>query len=242
MQKGKSMATKEKKMGTMKEILALHGWTITIEKWGAFVTQMAKLGIRIKILLVPGLTKKITKVWTLEDYVDWLKKQVGTKRVILLGHSNGGRIALAFAVKYPNCVSKLILIDSAGIYHDQLPLKMKRFLFRGVAKLGKKIIPSENLRNILYKLTRESDYKNATPLQRQIMVNLISLDLTPILKKIKTPTLIIWGQNDKTTPLADGKLMHKLIKNSKLEILKGSGHSPHYTKSGKVAKIINEYL
>lgn len=236
------MDRKEKKMGTMKEILALHGWTTSIEKWGPFVTQMSKLGIRIKIPLVPGLTKKISKVWTLADYVNWLKKIVGTKEVILLGHSNGGRIALSFAAKYPQNLTALILIDSAGIYHHELPLKIKRLLFQSLAKLGKKITSQEKLKKYLYKLTREPDYKNATPLQRQIMVNLIYQDLTPILKKITTPTLIIWGENDRTTPLSDSKLMHKLIKNSQLEIIKGSGHCPQYTHPKEVAKIICEYL
>ncbi len=228
-------------MGTVTEILAIHGWTTTINKWGPFVEGMAKLGIRIKIPLVPGLTKTITKAWTLEDYVNWLKKQVGTKKIILLGHSNGGRFALAFAVKYPQHVNKLILIDSAGIYHHELPMKVKRFLFNGLAKLGKQFTSSEKIKTILYKLAREEDYKNATPVQRRIMINLISQDLTLILKKIKTPTLIIWGQNDKITPLSDAKLMHKLIENSKLEIIR-AGHSPHYTHPQEAARIIHEYL
>lgn len=235
------MARKKKKMGTVTEILALHGWTTSTEKWGAVVDSLREKGIKVKIPSIPGLTKKISKPWTLEDYVSWLKKQVRTKKIILLGHSNGGRIALSFAARYPQNLKALILIDSAGIYHNELPLKIKRLLFQGLAKLGKKITSQEKLRNILYKLSGESDYKNATSLQRQIMVNLISLDLTPILTKIKTPTLIIWGQDDKTTPLTDGKLMHKLIKNSKLKIIKGR-HCPHYTHPKEVAEIIHDYL
>lgn len=228
-------------MGTVTEILALHGWTTTIEKWEPFSDCLRKENVRLKIPSIPGLTKKVSRAWTLENYISWLKKQVGIKKIILLGHSNGGRIALSFAAKYPQNLTALILIDSAGIYHHELPLKIKRFLFQSLAKLGKKITSQEKLRNILYKLSRESDYKNASPLQRQIMVNLIYQDLTPILKKITTPTLIIWGQDDKITPLSDGKLMHKLIKNSQLKIVKGR-HCPHYTHPREVAKIIHEYL
>lgn len=228
-------------MGTMTEILALHGWTNSIEKWGFFSESLREKNIKIKIPLIPGLTKKVSQPWNLEDYVSWLKRVVGTKKIILLGHSNGGRIALAFAAKYPKNVSQLVLIDSAGIHHNELAKRLKRIIFQGIAKIGKKITSSENLRKFLYKLTGESDYRNANKIQQQIMLNLIYQDLTPILKKIKTPTLIIWGQDDKTTPLTDGKLMHKLIKNSNLEIIKG-GHCPHYTDPQKVAKIIHEYL
>lgn len=236
------MGRKEKKVGSLKEILALHGWTNSIEKWGAFSDSLREKNIQIKIPSIPGLTKKISQPWTLDDYIEWLKKQIGIKKVILLGHSNGGRIAIAFAAKYPNNVSKLILIDSAGIFHNELPIRIKRGLFKGFAFIGKKITNNERFRNILYKLTRERDYQKADKIQRQIMVNLISSDLTSALKKINIPTLIIWGKDDKTTPLSDGKLMNKLIKNSKLEVIKNSKHSPHLSHAEEVAKIIHEYL
>ena len=228
-------------MGAIKEILALHGWTTSIEKWGPFSESFSKVNIRLKIPSIPGLMKKISKPWTLQDYVDWLKKQIGSKKVILLGHSNGGRIALAFVAKFPQNVKQLILIDSAGIYHKDLGLKIKRLVFYSAAKIGKKLPLAKLFRALLYKLAGEKDYQDADLIQRQIMVNLLSQDLIPILKKIKTPTLIIWGGNDKITPLADGKLMHKLIKNSKLEITAG-GHCPHYTHPKEIAKIIHEYL
>lgn len=229
-------------MGTVKEILALHGWTTSIKKWGNFADNLRDRNIKIKIPSIPGLTKKISQPWTLDDYIEWLKKQIGTKKVILLGHSNGGRIAIAFAAKYPNNVSKLLLIDSAGIYHNELPIRIKRGLFKGFAFIGKKITNNERFRNILYKLTRERDYQKADKIQRQIMVNLISLDLKSELKKINIPTLIIWGSDDKTTPLSDGRLMSTLIRNSNLKIIQGSKHSPHYTHPEEVAKIIHEYI
>lgn len=226
----------------MTEVLALHGWTTSIEKWGQFTDSLREKNIKIKIPTIPGLTKKIAKPWTLDDYVNWLKKIVGSKKVILLGHSNGGRIALAFTIKYSKNVSKLILLDSAGIYHNELPIRIKRGLFKSLAVIGKKFTTNEKLRDIIYKLTRENDYKKADKIQRQIMVSLMSVDLTPKLKQIRVPTLIIWGEKDNTTKLSDGKLMHKLIKNSKFEIIKNSRHSPHYTHPKEVAKILSEYL
>lgn len=229
-------------MGTVKEILALHGWTTSIEKWESFSDSCTKKNIRLKIPAIPGLTKKISKPWILSDYVNWLKKQIGTKKIILLGHSNGGRIALSFTAKYPQNVKQLILIDSAGIYHNELPLKMKRLVFNALAKIGKKVIYSDKLKTLLYKLTGESDYKNADQIQKQTMVNLITQDLTPILDKIKVPTLIIWGEKDTITKLSDGKLMQKKIKNSTLEIIHGAKHSPHYTHPKEVVKIICEYI
>ena len=244
MQKRKSLGRKAQKVGSMK-ILVLHGWTYSIQKmeplakWNPFLDQIKSKDYKPILLKIPGLTKNIHEVWNLEKYVEWLKKEVKREKVILIGHSNGGRISLAFAQKYPQKVTHLILIDSAGVYHNELPLRLKRFVFKNLAKLGRKITSSEKLRVFLYKLTREGDYKNATLQQRQTMVNLINTDLTPILSDIKIPTLIIWGKDDTVTPLTDGIVMNKLIENSKLFVIEDAKHSPMFTSPKRVAEIIS---
>lgn len=224
------------------EIIILHGWATETDKWNLFLKELSDKGFKPNLLKIPGLTEKINRVWDLDDYVDWLKKKIGNKIAILLSHSNGGRIALAFANKYPKNVKNLILIDSAGIYHNELSLRLKRFIFRNIAKVGKRISRSETLRKLIYKIAREGDYSHATPSQRKTMLNLINTDLSEIIKKVKVLTLIIWGGEDKVTPLSDGRLIHSLIKNSKLKIIRGARHSPQFTNPEEVAKIINEYL
>lgn len=221
-------------------IVILHGWTTLVEKWSPLLEELKDL--KPELFTIPGLTEKISRPWQLDDYVSWLKRKIGSKESILIGHSNGGRIILAFAHKYPENVKKIVLIDSAGIYHKAFTLQLKRLLFKTAAKLGKKLTSSNSLRNIMYKLAGESDYQNADLIAKQTMINLISSDLTSILDKIKIPTLIIWGGEDKVTPLSDGRLIHSLIKNSELEVIKDARHSPQFTHPKEVAKIIYEYL
>lgn len=228
----------------MKKIIILHGWTKTLDRWKNFLDALEKKGIKADLPKIPGLTGNLEKVWELQDYVKWLKNITNNERgkIILIGHSNGGRIALAFSNLYPEKIEKLILIDSAGIYHNEFPLKSKRFVFKIIAKVGKKLTSSKFFENALYKLARESDYKNAEPNVKQTMTNLISSDLKPILPRIKIPVLIIWGREDKITPLSDGILMNNHIKNSKLEIIENARHSPMFTHPEGVAKIIYEYI
>ncbi|MDO8658974.1 MAG: alpha/beta hydrolase [Candidatus Parcubacteria bacterium] len=228
----------------MKKAIILHGWTKSLDKWDEFLEELDKKGIKHIFPKIPGLTGNLNEVWTLGNYINWLKNIVDKEKgkVILIGHSNGGRIALAFANQYPQKVEKLILIDSAGIYHNELPLKIKRIVFKTIAKIGRKLTASKTFKDLLYKTTRESDYKDLDENTKQTMLNLISTDLKPILPEIKTPTLIIWGANDKTTPLSDGILMNSLIKNSKLEIIKDARHSPMFTNVKEVTKIIYEHI
>lgn len=229
------------------KILILHGWSYSakgvdpLEKWNPFIDELKLKAYKPTLLKIPGLTKNLKEVWNLEKYVEWLKELVKNEKVVLVGHSNGGRISLAFAHKYPQKISHLILIDSAGIYHNELPIRIKRFVFKSLAKLGKRITASEDLRVFLYKLAREGDYKKATPIQRQTMLNMINTDLTETLNKVSVPTLIIWGRQDKVTPLSDGKIMHKLIQDSKLFVVNDAKHSPQFTHTKVVVdRILKE--
>lgn len=232
---------KKKAMGTMR-ILILHGWGYSTDKWAPCLKLLESRGVRPELLKIPGLTAPIDRPWTLKDYVKWLKEKTGNEKVILIGHSNGGRISLAFTLKYPELVERLILIDSASIRHRGGLIEIKRFLFGSLARAGKRITSSEKARNALHRLARVSDYRDATPEMRETMVNLISTDLTSELTEVKAPTLVIWGAEDRTTPLSDGKLMNKLIPNSRLHIIKGAHHSPQFTHPGEVCEKIAEAI
>lgn len=227
----------------MRKIFILHGWTYSLDKWSEFVGFLRKWGLKVEFIKIPGLTRESNEVWDLKKYTGWLNNLLvkEKKRVVLLGHSNGGRIALAFAAKYPEKVKKLILIDSAAVFHNELLIKIKRSVFRIVAKAGKKFTNSGTLRKLLYKLAQEQDYAKASPNMRKTMVNLLNTDLRQIFGRIKASTLIIWGERDQITPVSDARLLKKLIKNSKLEIIKGARHSPFYTHARKVAKIVYDF-
>jgi pimeloyl-ACP methyl ester carboxylesterase len=150
------------------------------------------------------------------------------KKIILIGHSFGGRVAIKYAVKHPEKIDKLILTGAAGIKHK---LNMKKKMFFIASNAGKKVfsilreakLPIGSLasrsRAFLYGLAREKDYYKASPRMKEIMKNVLAEDLTLILDKIKTPTLLVWGKLDNSTPLSDGKIMNEKIENSELVIM-----------------------
>jgi pimeloyl-ACP methyl ester carboxylesterase len=234
------MGNQKEKMGTMKKIYILHGWTYSLEKWDEFAKLLRQNGFDPVFLKIPGLTSESDEVWDLDKYSEWLGRELSkiNGKVILLGHSNGGRIAVYFTAKHSGKVQNLILMDAAGIYHKELALQVKRFIFGSIVKIGKKFTSSETLKNLLYYLAGERDYQKASPNMKLSMVNLTHHDLTPFLSKIRVPTLVIWGQNDTVTSISDGKLMAKLIEGSKLIIIRGARHSPFYTHPAEVAQII----
>ncbi|MDO8514180.1 MAG: alpha/beta hydrolase [bacterium] len=226
----------------MTKIFILHGWTYQTETWQPLLDLLTERGVDFEFLLIPGLTDGTNPVWTLNDYVNWLEEKTAAyEKIILYGHSHGGRVSLAFAAKHPEKVVRLILEDSAGIPPRGLR-KLKRDAFRKSAELLGRLIRFERLRSIFRKAIRASDYGSATPEMRKTMSNLLSVDLSLVLDNIHCPTLIIWGENDATTPLADGELIHKGIRGSRMVVIQGARHSPHITHTRELADLIMEEL
>lgn len=239
------MAKKKKKIRSMSQssIYILHGWTQTLNKWANFAKKLESKGFEIKLLKIPGLTEKIDRIWGIDDYVKWLGENLKREKgkIILIGHSNGGRIALNFAIKHPEKISKLVLIDSAGIYHSDIIIRTKRSVFFILAKIGRKVIPLDGARKLLYFLTGEKDYKTADSIMKKTMINLIQSDKSLLIEKVKVPTIIIWGENDNITPLSDAEVLSGKIKNSKLYVIDGAKHAPQFTHTkGVVNKILEE--
>lgn len=223
------------------KIYILHGWAYSTERWKPFIDKLQKGNIETELLKIPGLTAPLNEVWNIDDYVEWLDKTLSKEKnkLILLGHSNGGLISLAYTLKYPNKVKQLILMDSTGIYHNELPIRLKRFAFASAARIGKKLTNSAAMRKLLYKLARAHDYEKAPDkIVQDTMLNLIRTDLKNKFNLIKIPTLIIWGKNDQVTPAADGEVMKNEIKNSSLYIINRARHSPQLTHPNDTAEII----
>lgn len=220
------------------KVFIVHGWTYSLDKWTELISILDKAGIETEQLRVPGLTSPSSKVWTIGEYVEWLKQQLeGEVKPVVIGHSNGGRIALAFASKYPDALSKLILVDSAGVYHGDILSKTKRAGFKTAAKIGKPLSKIPIAKKVFYRLIGAKDYYKAPANMKKTMRNMLAADRKLNLKNVKIPIQLIWGSNDSATPLSDGRKLQKAL-NAPLEIIAGAGHSPHASHPHKVAEII----
>jgi len=198
-----------------------------------------------------GESEEPNTSWNLDKYVDFIIdfiKSQNINELDLIGHSNGGRIIIKL-MNQPNLdfkVNKIILIGSAGIVHKKTSsqqLKVK------LAKLGKKVLELKPIKkafpNLVSKLKNKfgsEDYKNATPIMKETLVNLINEDLQELLPNISVPTLLIWGTNDTATPISDGEIMEKLIPDAGLVKIEGCSHYVFLEKSAYINNIIKTFL
>lgn len=200
---------------------------------------LEKRGFTVLAPDLPGFGSNTLKKEELffSDYVAFVKSYIEKqklKKVILLGHSFGGRVAIAFTALYPQYVAKLILVAASGIPHP-LPSIKKKVVY-ALTKIAKPFfsLPGisvfyTNLRKLVYYSLGEMDYYKAG-LLRKTFTNVYQVSIADDLPKIDVPTLIVWGKEDAFVPVADGELMHEKIQKSQLIVKEHEGHRFPYEK------------
>ena len=227
------------------KILLLHGWGCNINTF-AYITNHLSKFMEVYVIDFPGFGKsdEPKEVWNVDNYADLIQKfieKMEIKKISLLGHSFGGRVIIKLVnrknLKFK--IDKLVLIDSAGIRHE--PKKtFKQKLYKKVFPIIKKISP-ELLNKIKTKVGSE-DYRNATPMMRDILVKTINEDLSKLVPTIKNPTLIIWGENDTATPYEDAKYLNKNIEDSGIVKVENAGHFSFLDNPYLVNKALESFL
>lgn len=219
-----------------KNIILLHGWGGSMESLQGLQDELTKtIAYRVYNVELPGFGQSNLqkgKTLTLDDYVaalDIFIEKNNINKPILVGHSFGGKIALAYSIKNGNKIRNLILINSSGLkpknslkkYALILPTKSFGLLFS--LPLLNKI--KEPIRRGYYKLiVRERDYLRAKELQKTLK-NVLKINLDDQIEKINVDTLLIWGEKDSYTPLWMGEKLSKLLPNARLEVIQGAKHN-----------------
>lgn len=221
------------------------------DRYSKAQTLFEKNGHKVFVPDLPGFGNNTLEKEELffDDYVDFVKdfiKKRKLTRVILLGHSFGGRVAITFTAVYPQYVTCLVLTGASGVPRPLPSLKKKAV--HVATKIIKPLftIPPLSLfyaffRKLVYYSIGEMDYYKANKLSKTFK-NVYQVSIVGDLEKIVVPTLIVWGEKDTFTPLADGKLMHERIKKSKLVVVKNASHKLPYENPKEFTKIVINFL
>ena len=231
---------------TDEAVVMLHGWGSNI----TLFENAAKLVSEKYYVVAPdmpgfGETAEPPKAWNVDDYTDFVIEfisKLGLKRVILLGHSFGGRVIIKLVNRknLPFEVTRLILVDSAGIRPEKNDEQLKK---EKIMKLGKKLLSfSPKLLGFFQSMVGSADYKAATPLMREVLVNVVNEDLSHLLPSITQETLLIWGTLDTATPISDAEKMESLIPEAGLARIEGVGHYSFLENPVVFEAILESYL
>ena len=221
-----------------KTIVILPGWKRSVNEWIPIARSLST-EFKVVLLDLPGFSQMVRpkESFGVFEYAEFVKRflqKVEIEKVILVGHSFGGRLALILASE-TSLVEKLILVDSAGIEKKGLSANV-------ISKLVPiaKILPI-SIQNRIKNLVGSVDYKEAGEM-RDIFVKIVNQDLSHLFKKIQIPTFIIWGERDNVVPVAFAKKFKEKIKGSRLRIVWGAGHEPHLQKPEQFQEILEDVL
>lgn len=224
--------------GEGKDILLLHGWGQNIEMMKP-VGDNFRDKFRITILDFPGFGKseEPKTPWTIDDYSNMLEEfiiKTDIKKPIVMGHSFGGRVAIRYSAR--NNIEKLVLFGSPCIRIDEkLPLSV-----RILKKL--KTLPGLNeIGEYMKKYIGSRDYKAASPIMRQTLVEVVNEDLSKYAREIEEPTLLIWGEQDTEAPLQEAQELEKIMIDAALIVLPGT-HYAYLENLPRVVSILDSFL
>lgn len=191
-----------------------------------------------------------------------LRNKLGFSQIIILGHSWGGFLGMAYTARFPEYVKNLILVGSAApCFKDTIFLQ--KYVFPEIqerrnnlsfeVELGNKdAINSDTLEkfSMLFYSPEKKDEVLSTAgntsynydVHKALRADIDRFDLTPELLKFKQHTLVITGRFDMNVAPLVAYRIHKLIANSKYEVFEYSGHLPFIEESEKFVKVINSFI
>jgi pimeloyl-ACP methyl ester carboxylesterase len=227
-------------------LLLIHGTGASLHTWDAWSAALSGTH-RVVRLDLPGfgLTGPQPdgdyRIDTYVDMVDHFATRVGLDRFALAGNSLGGQIAWRFAVRHPEAVNALILVDAAGY-----PRSVKPPL---VFRLGRVPVVSSLMGHLdphmLVESTLKKTYGDPTRVTPDLVERYYELALRPgnraafgartalpfedrtaELRDLNVPTLILWGAKDALIPVSDAQRFAGDIRGATLRVYDDLGHVP----------------
>ncbi len=237
------------------KVILLHGLGAQAESWQFNITALAtQFHVIAPDQVGFGKSDKPFLKYRAGTYADFLDKfmsELKIEKAHLVGNSMGGWVAALTAIKYPQRVDKLVLVDAAGLTPPEID-------FDRIYQLNNST--RDEIRANLKLIFATPAFQNNEALVDQFMTQRVTTNdgytinsliesikrhedfLDSQLGEIKKPSLILWGKQDGLIPLADGEKFNKGIAGSELLVLDGAGHIPQAEKAIDFNKAVLEFL
>lgn len=256
-------------VGKGRPILLLHGFATSSFTWQAIMPELSKHNrvIAVDLRGFGASDKPLDDHYSIFDQADAIQaliEQENLKDLTLIGHSFGGGVTLALALRAQERrdtrIRNIVLVDSVA-YKQPIPIFFKLLKVPVLGEVSMALVPPEvqaaqGLRLAYYdrdKITTRAVSEYASALYSsgskhaliQTVEQLIPPNIDEIAEKyqtIKFPTLIIWCKDDKVVPSIFGRRLHADIPSSELAMFEQCGHMPQEEKPEDTARAIEAFL
>ncbi len=236
-------------MNHFADIVLMHGWGCDHKIWAGLRSHLEGKGHRVVALDFPGFGSEPEPPtpWGIDDYARWFEAflaERGIAQPVLVGHSFGGRVAIVHASRHR--VGKVVLVDAAGVKPRRgASYYIKVWSFKALRRLAP-IVLGRRKADALVERRRaaagSADYNAASPVMRGTLSRVVNEDLRRHMPAIEAPTLLIWGEKDTATPVADARTMERLIPDAGLVVFDGAGHYSFLDRPAQFAAVLDSFL
>ena len=252
--------------GSGTPVILIHGLAASFHDWDDLMPELASNGYAgyALDLLGHGDSPKLESRayqpdWLFEHFCSWMKSLRLTEPAVLIGHSLGGYLALEYARRVSAWTRGLVLVNPF-YSRSQLPLLVRKTYNRAnISELVISKVPEKwfrffvdvssaaighsvgSLRSLPERVREQTllDYKRTAPGVYHIP-SAIS-DLTGHLPSINTPSLVLWGDRDRTLAPSSFLRLVKELPKARGEILH-AGHVPHQSQAPVFNRIVLDFL
>jgi pimeloyl-ACP methyl ester carboxylesterase len=230
----------------------LHSALGEATTWLPYYQTWAKR-FHVYVPVHPGFGKSggFDEIDVIEDmafhYVE-LFDALGLEEICLGGVSLGGWIAAEFACRWPERVKKLWIADAPGLWVPEQPLgdlfriirdraKIRQLLFHEPASAMATLV----IRDQADEAAMMAAYQSMTVLARLTWERPYNPKLARRLGRIRCPTLLVWGDDDRLVPPAYGEAYQRHIQGSQLKLIANCGHLAMFEREAEFVKLIGDF-
>lgn len=233
------------------DVLMLHGWGASMRLVEPLAQRLVPLGYRVHMLDMPGFgaTPLPTSAWSVLDYAKFVLAFLdhhALDRVLLFGHSFGGRLGLVLGADHPARLVRMALANSAGVRAQPSRAGRLRLAAYRTALNSLRAVHLSRQANALQDWYRNrygsADYRAAQGVLRESFVRIVNEDLLPYAARVQVPTLLFWGDRDEETPLWQGRLLEQTIPDAGLVLWEGAGHYSYLDRLGDTARVMDHFF
>jgi pimeloyl-ACP methyl ester carboxylesterase len=226
-------------------LVLLHGTGASLHTWNAWAAALAPRHRVIRMDLPGfGLTgPNRTADYSIPAYVAFVesfRKVLGLDSFALAGNSLGGQIAWSYAVAYPEQMTELILVDSAGFPMERPALVFRLALLPLLSALLARTDPGAMVKKTLLDAYGDPSKVTADLIERYRLLALRQGNRAAFVERaqqaqvdrsadtflIRARTLVLWGREDRLIPVEDATRFRRAIPGAQLVIYEGVGHVP----------------
>ena len=239
--------TGETIVGDGHPVLMVHGWGANHRLMEPLALRLGHHGYQCHLFDLPGFgdSDEPPEPFTILDYSAFCLAYMDHHQltdVNYFGHSLGGRIGLILGSDHSHRIRKLVLSNSAGIkteaaLHRRVRLSLYKAARSSLKRVGARSA-AEGLREIYGRQFGSDDFRSASPVMRQTLINVVNKDLLDYAKRVSVATILIWGDEDQDTPLWMGQTLEAAIPNAALIVHAGAGHYAYLDFPDKTASIM----